>query len=393
MARGGRAGSDVVDAVRKLAPEIAERADEIDEMRRVPADLIEQLTEAGAFRLFTPKRYGGEELDPMTAFRVIEEIARADGSTGWTVMIAADFAPVFTLFPKETLDEVYALGPDVFARGALAPKGAAVAVDGGYVVQGRWPLASGSFDHRWAVGNCIVLEDGKPRMRPNGVPEMRLVIVEADRAEIIKTWDAVGLRATCSDDIVIGEQFVPERRATDLFAAQSILDSALYRIPPRVLLGPTHIAVAVGIAQGAIDDVAALAKTKRPAFNPMLRLATDPVFQHKLGWLDTRLAAVRALILDCASQAWERAQAGQPLPAEQILRSKTAVTYGHAETVEIANDAFAIAGSNAVYNSSSLQRRWRDARVAAQHVVSSDDNYRYLGGFLAGEELPPNALS
>jgi hypothetical protein len=31
--------------------------------------------------------------------------------------------------------------------------------------------------------------------------------------------------------------------------------------------------------------------------------------------------------------------------------------------------------------------------VAAQHVVASDDNYRYLGGFLAGEELPPNALT
>jgi alkylation response protein AidB-like acyl-CoA dehydrogenase len=393
MARGEPKGSDVVDAVRKLAPEIAERADEIDEKRRVPADLIEQLTEAGAFRLFTPKPYGGEELDPMTAFRVIEEIARADGSTGWTVMIAADFAPVFTLFPKETLDELYASGPDVFARGALAPKGVAVAVDGGYVVQGRWPLASGSYEHRWAVGNCIVLEDGKPRMRPNGVPEMRLVIVEADQAEIIKTWDAVGMRATCSDDIVIGEQFVAERRTTDLFAAQSIIDSPLYRIPPRVLLGPTHIAVAVGIAQGAIDDVAALAKTKRPAFNPMLRLATDPVFQHKLGQLDTRLAAVRSLILDCASRAWDRVQDGQPLPSEDILRSKTAVTYGHAETVAIANEAFAIAGSNSVYNSSSLQRRWRDARVAAQHVVGSDDNYRYLGGFLAGEELPPNALS
>jgi alkylation response protein AidB-like acyl-CoA dehydrogenase len=393
MARGQLAHSEVLDAVRKLTPEIAERAEEIDEKRRVPTDLIHRLTEAGAFRMFAPRLYGGEELDPMTAFRVIEEIAKADGSTAWTVMINADFAPVFALFPRDTLDELYASGPDVFARGALAPKGVAVAVDGGYVVQGRWPLASGSYEHRWAVGNCIVLEHGQPRMHPNGVPEMRLVIVDADDSEIIKTWDAVGMRGTCSDDIVIGEQFVPERHAVDLFAAQPVLETPLYRIPPRVLLGPTHIAVAVGIAQAAIDDVATMAKTKRPAFNPMLRLASDPVFQHKLGQLDTRLAAVRALILDCAARSWDRAQKGQPLPPEEILRSKTAVTYGHAETVAIANDAFAIAGSNAVYNSSSLQRRWRDARVAAQHVVGSDDNYRYLGGFLAGEELPPNALS
>jgi alkylation response protein AidB-like acyl-CoA dehydrogenase len=393
MAKGQRTGSEVLDAVRKLAPEIAERAEEIDEKRRIPDDLIQKLTDAGAFRIFAPKLYGGEELDPVTAFRVIEEVAKADGSTAWTVMINADFAPVFALFPRETLDEIYGSGPDVFARGALAPKGVAVAVDGGYVVQGRWPLASGSYEHRWAVGNCIVLQDGQPRMQPNGVPEMRLVIVDADQAEIIKTWDAVGMRGTCSDDIVIGEQFVPERHATDLFAARRILDGALYQIPPRVLLGPTHIAVAAGIAQAAIDDVATLAKTKRPAFNPMLRLATDPVFQHKLGQLHTRLAAVRALILDCASRAWQRAQSDQPLSPEEILTAKTAVTYGHAETVAIANEALAMAGSTAVYNSSSLQRRWRDARVAAQHVVGSDDNYRFLGGFLAGEELPPNALS
>jgi alkylation response protein AidB-like acyl-CoA dehydrogenase len=395
MAGGDQAAahSDVLDAVRKLAPEIAERADEIDEKRTIPADLIKRLTDAGAFRIFTPRLYGGEELDPISAFRVIEEVAKADGSTGWTVMIAADFGPVFTLFPRETLDELYADGPDVFARGALAPKGVAVAVDGGYIVQGRWPLASGSYDHQWAVGNCIVLEEGKPRMRPNGVPEMRLVIVPADQAEIINTWDAVGMRATCSDDIIIGEQFVPERRAIDLFAGQSALDSPLYRIPPRVLLGPTHIAVACGIAAGALDDVATLAKTKRPAFNPMLRLATDPVFQNKLGQLDTRLCALRGLILDRTQRAWHRVAEGQPLPPEEILRSKSAVTYCHAESVAIANEAFAIAGSTAIYNSSSLQRRWRDARVAAQHVVASEENYRFLGGLLAGEELPPNALT
>lgn len=385
--------SDVLDAVRKLAPEIAERSDEIDEKRRVPEDLVTKLIDAGTFRMFTPRVYGGEELDPVAVFRVIEEIAKADGSTAWTVMIAADFAPVLALFPRETLDELYGDGPDVFARGALAPKGVAVAVDGGYIVQGRWPLASGSYEHQWAVGNCIVLEDGKPRMRPDGLPEMRLVLVPADQAEVINTWDAVGMRGTRSDDIVIGEQFVPERRAVDIFNAQSVLESPLYRIPTRVLLGPTHIAVACGIAAGAVDDLATLAKTKRPAFNPMLRLATDPVFQNKLGHLDTRLSALRALMLARTEHAWQQAAKGQPLPPEEILRSKAAVAHCHAETVTIVNEAFAIAGSSAVYNSSSLQRRWRDVRVAAQHVVGSEDNYRFLGGFLAGEELPPNALS
>jgi indole-3-acetate monooxygenase len=394
MAKGQRTvvHSPVLDAVRKLTPQIAERAAEIEDKRCVPADLIQDLAEAGAFRIFVPKMYGGEESDPITAFQVIEEVAKADGSAGWNVMVNADFAPVLARFPRETLDEIYGSGPNAYARGALAPKGVAVAVDGGYVAQGRWPLASGSYEHRWAVGNCIVLDDGQPRMKPSGIPEMRLVVVPADEAEIIPTWDAVGMRGTCSDDIVIGEQFVPERRAADIFDSQSILQTPLYRIPPRTLLGPTHVAVVAGIAQGAIDDIAELAKTKRPAFNPAALLAADPVFQHKLGQLRTRLAAVRALTLDYAAKIWESAVAGQPSPPEEVLTCKSAVTYGHAECVAIVNEAFSMAGSTSIYNSSTLQRRWRDARVAAQHAAASDDNYRFLGAYLAGEGLPPGAV-
>jgi hypothetical protein len=42
---------------------------------------------------------------------------------------------------------------------------------------------------------------------------------------------------------------------------------------------------------------------------------------------------------------------------------------------------------------SMLQRRWRDARMAAQHVVGSDYSYRLLGGFLAGAEPASDVLS
>ena len=243
MAEGqlSRADLGVLDAVCKLTPEIAERSDEIEEKRCVPADLIRGLADTGAFRMFVPRVYGGEEVDPVTAFQVIEEVAKADASAGWNVMVNADFAPVFARFPRETLDELYGSGPDSYARGALAPKGIAVPVEGGYMAQGRWPLASGSYEHRWAVGNCIVLDDGKPRMNSNGIPEMRLLMVPAENAEIISTWDAVGLRGTCSDDIAFGEQFVPERRAADIFAGASAVDSPLYRIPPRTLLGPTML--------------------------------------------------------------------------------------------------------------------------------------------------------
>src|SRR5829696_5725473 len=76
-------------AVRALGPAIRGRADEIEQGRRVPLDLIQGLAEAGAFRLCIPHALGGVEADVQTLLDVIEEVARADGSAGWVVMIGA----------------------------------------------------------------------------------------------------------------------------------------------------------------------------------------------------------------------------------------------------------------------------------------------------------------
>jgi alkylation response protein AidB-like acyl-CoA dehydrogenase len=382
----------VLNAIRELTPEIAARADEIERAGVVPADILERLTAAGAFRMFVPKVYGGEEMSLPAALEVIEEVARADASTAWTVMIGADFAPVFGRFSKKVLDEeIYPDGPDTMGRGAFAPKGVAIPTDGGYIVKGQWPLASGSYEHQWIMGNCLVLENGAPRMTEAGMPAMKLVMIPAEQAQFIDTWDSVGLRATNSHDFVIDEVFVPEHHASEFFGPAAV-DTPMFRLPIRLALGPTHVAVVLGAAQGALDDVAEVAKTKRPAFNPMMRLAEDPVFQFRLGQLDTRLAAVRALSVQETQRMWDSALEGDAPEPMAGVRQRAMVSYAHTECVAIINEAFALAGSNAMYSSSSIQRRLRDARTAAQHVAASAEIYQIVGALLAGEDVPPAAL-
>lgn len=382
----------VLDAVRKLTPEIAERADEIEKAKVVPADLLERLTDAGAFRMFVPRQYGGEEMSLPDAMAVIEEVSRADASTGWTVMIGADFGPVFARFSKDVLDnEIYPDGPNTMARGAFAPKGVAVATEGGYLVNGQWPLASGSYEHQWVMGNCIVLDNGAPRMSDAGIPEMKLVMVPTAQVQFLETWDSVGLRATNSNDFVLKDVFVPEHHTGELFGAAGV-DTPMFRLPTRLALGPTHVAVVFGIAEGALDDVRKLAKTKRPAFNPGMRLAEDPVFQFRLGLLETRLAAVRALSEKETQLMWDAAIANEPITTMDAVRQRAMVARAHTECVEIVNEAFALAGSNAMYNTSSIQRRFRDIRTAAQHVAASAEIYQILGALLVEEPVPASAL-
>jgi alkylation response protein AidB-like acyl-CoA dehydrogenase len=373
----------VLNAVEALLPEIRASADEIEKQRGLPANLSQQLQSAGAYRMFIPRSLGGEELTPVEVVEVIEAIATADASAAWTVMVALGFNAVFSRFSAKVVQELFADGPDVLARGALAPHGVAAPAPGGFVLNGQWPLASGSYPHRWIIAQAMVVEDGKPRMGPNG-PDMRLFLLPADQAEFLDTWDSVGLRGSASHDFVVKGVFVPEERTASLFAPSSFA-SRVHHLPFPMITGPSHSAVCLGITQAMIGDLATLAKTKRPAFGGGARLAEDPVFNQRLGELAGRLAAQRAYTIQETEASWALAQSGVPGGPMDIARMQAMVSRVHLECVDIVNDAFTLAGSSAIYNRSPLSRRWRDIRTAAQHAAASTGPYQALGRLMMAE--------
>jgi alkylation response protein AidB-like acyl-CoA dehydrogenase len=379
----------VLDAFRNLSPEIVERADEIEQGRRVPPDLIDKIEHAGLFRLLLPRFYGGEDLHPLQASRVIEELSRADGTMGWHGMNILGFNVILAYFQREFTDEVFSAGPDVRIRGALAPKGIAVPTKGGYMVQGRWPLASGSFEPTWLLGNCIVLEDGKPRMGANGIPQMRAVLVPRDRAEIIDTWDAVGLRGTESNDVVMKEQFVPERQTADPFFGKATWDMPVFKLPLQAILAPSHGSISVGIAQGALDDLGILARDKKPAFGGGKRLHENPHFAYRYGELCARTDALRAYLERGIMESIKAIDLPEPPGPLLSARTSAMAAYVQVQGVDIVNEVFTLAGASACYSTSTIQRRWRDTRCVAQHAAASTDCYATLGALRVEAGPPP----
>jgi alkylation response protein AidB-like acyl-CoA dehydrogenase len=383
----------VLEGVRQVGAEAARRADQLDELGVIPDDLFDALVATGCLRAMLPRAYGGLELSLAQINELTIAAAKANGSLGWILLIGIPVPLVLGMFGKENAEKLIVEFPNARGRGAIAPKGRAVPTDGGYVVSGRWPFASGGPHPDFVVANCVVFDEGgAPRIGSDGVPRMVLALVRTAEVDFLDTWHVLGLRGTDSRDFALHDVFVPERMTADMFTATNCFDTPATRLPLRVPLAFAHAALAVGIAEGALEDVAELAKTKRAAMNPLMLLAADPVFRHALGEHSLRLASARALLDQVTERAWQASLAARPLTPRETLEGRTMAGYITAECVKVVDAAYTMAGSVSLYDGSSLQRRLRDIHVATQHVAATGDAYRSLGAVLVGEELSPLEL-
>src|SRR6478609_7818099 len=82
----------LVETATELAPTINGLRDEIERERRLPAGLVETLRKLGFFSLWLAKDFGGQELSVTDFVRVIEALARHDGSVGWCASVAATYS-------------------------------------------------------------------------------------------------------------------------------------------------------------------------------------------------------------------------------------------------------------------------------------------------------------
>ena len=92
----------ILAGIRELAPEIRERAAEIEAAREIPPDLLDRLKSIGLFRIFVPSSHGGLELDLAEGLAAITALARLDGSIGWTAIVASGTGLFATWAQRET---------------------------------------------------------------------------------------------------------------------------------------------------------------------------------------------------------------------------------------------------------------------------------------------------
>ena len=152
----------LLDDIEALAPSIRARAAEAEAARQVPIDLVRALKSVGVFRMFAPRSRDGLELSLPSAVKVVRQLARIEGSVGWTAMIGSTAALFTPMLPASVYDQIYQNGPDVIFAGSARPDGIAQPAPGGWRVTGRWPFASGCRHADWMVVVCVMNQTDCP---------------------------------------------------------------------------------------------------------------------------------------------------------------------------------------------------------------------------------------
>ena len=368
-----------LEAVRLLAPTIAQRAGQIETARRVPRDLLDTLAAAGCFRVLTPTSHGGLGADLASGMRIFEALARADASVGWTVMIGGTSWIDLVELPRATFDELFASSRNVIFAGVFNPSGSIAAAEGGYRVTGRWNFASGCEHADWLFGNCLEKID-------DGVPHLRIAVFSPEQVVIEDTWNVSGLSGTGSHHFHVDDVLVPSDRTLVPLVDAPCIDAVIARMPPPSLLSLSIASVAVGIGQAALDDIVALATEKTPLLADNT-LARNGLFQFALAGADTALRAARALLYESAEAAWATVAGGSPLSLQDRARIRAAAVWATNRAAEAVTSAYRAGGGSSVYASSPLQRRLRDVNALTQHFLVRDDTLTTAGAILAGQDV------
>ena len=363
-------GAEYLDRARDVAKVIDAEANAIEAGATITRPVYDALAEAGLFWILVPEEYGGAGLDIVSAFKVIQELTRADGSTGWAFMANSCSTGVAVGYTNpDGAREMFAGVDKGITAGMVVPTGKGVRVEGGYRVTGRFQFASGSAHASWIGAGFVVHDDqGNPIVDANGQPEARIAWIPKEKVEFLGNWNVMGMVGTGSYDYQVSNEFVPERFTMDTFSTVPVRPEAVYKLGLLGIGVGGHAPVALGLAERALEEIARIVSEKvRPGYDGFV--GDSDVFRIEFARHEALFKAACAYVYEVFGDAEDTAAAGLPISEEQHARLRQAATWVQEVAGDVVMFAHRWAGSATVRTPSVLGRCVRDAAVATQHAL------------------------
>ena len=378
--------NDALARAKALGPALAVASDEIEEKRRIPSAVVARIHELRLARLVLPRVYGGDEIDPSSYLMALEEISRHDGSVGWNLFVANSSCLITPFLDPETARTIYA-EPDAWMSWGPPDAQKARAVDGGFIVDGTWPFASGCRQANWMGAHCMVENpDGSVRLNACGKPSITSFLFPVDEVTLIDTWDTLGLRGTASDSYRVENLFVSEAfTGTREEPGNRQVSGPLYWFTQQGIYAVGVAGVALGIAGAMLTGLRELALDKTP--RGLERLADQPAIRSLVAQSEATLGSSRAYLLETLDILYaEAADTGAMCIADRA-RLRLATTHAIVNAVAVADRIHKAAGVSGIFRGyGPFEKRFRDIHTLSQQIQSRDNHFETVGGIMLGYE-------
>jgi indole-3-acetate monooxygenase len=373
--------SDLWHAAHALEPLVRKYEAQLEIDRQIPPELTAALSDAGVFTAFTPKELGGVQADPLDWLEMVEELSRISGAVGWLAMVNAGMVMV----PPERFDELTEnrTVPWIVAGNAGRIGGKARRTEGGYLISGRWPFASGA-PHANFLGGMAILHDDDDQVVIHPLDGMPWVVSATFRREdvrLIDTWDGLGVRGSGSGDFEVTDAFIPsyvaDRSMKDLQYNEMLFREQLFVLT-------AHGAHAVGLAQAGFDAYIKLCNGKKAdGSRRQSEMGRHQVHRVNVARADALIRSSRLFVRETVRAVWQEIHDSESGIASMESRAAMceAMIFSVHQCREAVDILFKSAGVSAVFRGTELERVFRDMMTVGQHILVTEDRLEELGAY------------
>ncbi|MBQ8669915.1 MAG: acyl-CoA dehydrogenase [Oscillospiraceae bacterium] len=355
--------------------EVAPLAHEIDETERFPVETVEKMKKLGFLGIPYKKEYGGQGCDDLTYVLMMEQLGRVCGSTAiiasvHTSLCCGALNNAGTEEQKQKYLRPLCDGTWLGAFGLTEPSAGTDAasqctravLDGDeYVLNGSKIFITNS---GWADVYVIFAMTDKSQ----GSRGISAFIVPANTPgfSVGKPELKMGIRASTACELIFENVRIPKenllgKEGKGFGIAMKALDGGRIGIA----------AQALGLAQGALDNVIAYVKERKQFGKPLSKLQNT---QFTLADMETRVQAARLLVYS-AAVAYDQ---GQPIS----VKAAQAKLFASETASYVTNRAVQLMGGYGYMREYPVERMMRDAKITEIYEGTSEVMRMVISGQL-----------
>lgn len=358
-------GEKFLERVEGILDTVRKNAHYSEENGKVSDETVQAIIDAGFFRSFTPKRYGGLEMAPAAFYEGVMRIAECDSSAAWITGQLNIHSFEVALMSEKMQDEFWGNDPNTRASSSYAPVGKWEETEGGYILNGTWPFSSGVDHADW------VFIGGRDR---------NFVVPVSDVSIDQGSWDVQGLKGTGSKAVTLDNVFVPTYRThhminnyEDKNLGWDVNNRPLYWLSWMAMFNSTPVNTAIGTAVDAINVFVEQSKVRLNQMGTGAPAAKNPFLHLKLANAISRVETVKLRQLDSWRRFFDMACEGKDMPYLDRMRLRFETADAIATSYEAIADIWPIAGAASSATSNPMQQRMRDLMAARNHGTAGKE--------------------